>query len=160
SYLKIAILTELFAPSVGGQQARYAELSKILTSHGHSVYVYCIQSVPGTKQVELRDGTIIYRRPEAYRYEKPLLKAFRRTPSAVLKYALWCRTINPDDFDCFIFNQWPIAHILLSPDSVRSKAVIDWCEYRNSTLFRLLQKYLPRLAARNMANSIALRSTL
>ena len=158
--MKIAILTELFPPSIGGQEVRYAEISKALTARGHSVHVYCIQSVPGTKAEEVVDRTVIHRHPEAYGYQQPLLSVLRRSPSTVLKYALWCRSIDPEAFDCFIFNQWPIAHILLAPRSMRARSVIDWCEYRDGILFGLFQRYVPRLVSSNMANSVTLQHKL
>ena len=158
--MRIAILTELFPPSIGGQEVRYAEISKVLTGRGHSVHVYCIQSTPGSAQEEVIDGAFIHRYPRAFGYQQPVLPAFRRSPSAVLRYALWCRSIPAKDFDFFIFNQWPLAHILLAPRSIRSKAVIDWCEYRKGTLLALLQKYLPRRVSRNIANSVALKTAL
>lgn len=129
----------------------------MLTARGHCVHIYCIGNIPGTIQEEIVDGTVIHRYPQAYGYRQPLLKIFRRSPSAVLKYALSCRSIDPGDFDCFIFNQWPLAHILLAPPSVRTKAAIDWCEYRNGALFGFFQKYLPRLTSGNVANSLALK---
>ncbi len=131
-----------------------------MTARGHSVDVYCIQNSPGTKELETVEGAVVHRYPQCYGYQEPFLKILRRSPIAVLKYALWCRRIDPDDFDCFIFNQWPIAHILLAPASIRGKAIIDWCEYRNGALFGILQKYLPRLSANNIANSVALKYAL
>ncbi len=135
-------------------------MSKALTARGHSVHVYCIRSFPGSKAEEIVDGIFIHRHPKAYGYQQPVLSVLRRSPFAILKYALWCRSIDPKAFDCFIFNQWPIAHILMAPRSMRAKAVIDWCEYRDGALFSFLQKYLPRLASHNMANSVGLQYKL
>lgn len=143
---------------MGGQEVRYAEISKALTAHGHSVHVYCVQNVSGTSAEEIVDGTMVHRYPEAYRYRQPLLRKLRRSPTAVLKYALWCSRIDAVTFDCFVFNQWPLAHVLLAPRRIRDKAVIDWCEYRKGTLIGSFQKYLPRLAAANITNSVALRN--
>lgn len=157
--MRIAILTELFPPSIGGQEVRYAEIAKVLADRGHSVHIYCIQNIPQTCQQEVVNGIVIHRYPEAYEYRQPRLKALRRSPSAVLKYALWCRKIDPDAFDCFIFNQWPIAHLLLAPGSIRSKAVTDWCEFRNGAVFGLLQRSLLRLSASNITNSFALKQS-
>jgi glycosyltransferase involved in cell wall biosynthesis len=103
---------------------------------------------------------VIHRDPEAYGYQRPFFSLLRRSPSAVLKYALVCRGIDPKAFDCFIFNQWPIAHTLMAPRAMRAKSVIDWCEYRDGALFSFLQKYLPRLAPTNMANSVGLQHKL
>lgn len=160
SDLKIAILTELFPPSVGGQEIRFAEISRVLTSYGHSVHIFCIRNVPGTPSEEVLEDIAIHRHPEAYSYQQPAFKWLRRRPFAVLNYALWCRRIDPSSFDLFIFNQWPLAHILLAHRAMRAKSVIDWCEFRSGWLFALLQTNLPRLVSGNLANSIALKERL
>lgn len=158
--MNIAILTELFSPSVGGQEVRYAEISRALTARGHSVHVYCIQDIPGSKAEETDHGAVIHRYPEAYDYRQPILRVLRRSPLAVLRYALWCRDIDPGAFDFVIFNQWPLAHIFMAPRSIRSKAAIDWCEYRSGRLFDLLQRYLPRMVSANITNSPGLKRAL
>ncbi|MFZ0706545.1 MAG: glycosyltransferase family 4 protein [Candidatus Korobacteraceae bacterium] len=158
--MKIAILTELFLPSVGGQEVRYAEISQVLTAHGHSVEVYCIHTDRGSEAEGIIDGAVVHRHPQAYGYLQPILRILRRRPLAVLRFALRCRSIDPKAFDCFVFNQWPIAHIFMAPRAMRAKAFIDWCEYRDGLTFGFLQKHLPRLTAANVANSIALQRDL
>ena len=158
--MKIAILTELFPPSIGGQEFRYAEIAHALRARGHSVHVYCIRSVPGTRAEEVVDEGTVHRYPDSYSYQRPLLRTLRRRPFAVLKYALRCRGIDPEAFDLFIFNQWPIAHVLMAPRAIRKKAIIDWCEYRRGTGFGFVQKYMPRLVTGNVANSEALADEL
>jgi glycosyltransferase involved in cell wall biosynthesis len=158
--VKIAIITELFLPSIGGQELRLAELAEVLTGLGHSVDVFCIQNMPETESEEVRGEIRIHRRPRDPNYQQPGFKWFRRRPFSVLAYALWCRQIDPSSFDFFILNEWPLAHIALARRELRSKAVIDWCEFRNGTLFWLIQKYVPRLTARNMANSVSVKCKL
>jgi glycosyltransferase involved in cell wall biosynthesis len=158
--LKIAILTELFPPSVGGQEIRFAEISRVLTRYGHSVHIFCIQNIPGTPSEEVLENVVIHRYPEAYDYQQPAFEWTRRRPFVVLSYALRCRRIDPSSFDLFIFNQWPLAHILLARPATRAKSVIDWCEFRSGPLFAFLQTNLPRLVYRNLANSMALKEQL
>jgi glycosyltransferase involved in cell wall biosynthesis len=75
-----------------------------------------------------------------------------------LRYALWCHSIPPDRFDLFLFNQWPLLHVVFAPSSIRSKAAIDWCEFRKGSLFSIVQRYLPKLVHKNIANSRALKA--
>jgi glycosyltransferase involved in cell wall biosynthesis len=158
--LKIAILTELFPPSVGGQEIRFAEISRVLTHHGHSVHVFCIRNIPGTPTEEVSENVAIHRYPAAYDYQLPTFKWMRRRPFVVLSYALWCRRIDPRSFDLFIFNQWPLAHIVLARPAMRSRSVIDWCEFRGGSLFAFLQRRLPRLVSDNLANNMGLKERL
>ncbi len=160
SRLKIAILTELFPPSVGGQEARFAEISQVLTRRGHSVHVFCIRNVAASQAEEVRDDVVIHRYPEAYDYQQPFFKWLRRRPSTVLRYALWCRHIDASSFDVFILNQWPLAHILLARPSMRAKSVIDWCEFRDGAIFAFVQRSLPRMVSGNIANNISLARRL
>jgi len=158
--VRIAIFTELFPPSIGGQEVRFAGMADVLTRRGHSVEVFCNRNVPGSEANEVRGGLTIHRYPTAYDYQQPALKWLRRRPYPLLRYALWCRSINSDAFDFFIFNQWPLAHVLLAPRAIRCKAAIDWCEFREGALFALLQKYFPRLVFKNVANTIALKERM
>ncbi len=158
--MRVAILTELFPPSIGGQEIRLAEISQELVRRGHSVHVFSVLATPGSQPEETIDGIVIHRYPEAYNYRQPSLKWLRRQPFVVLKYALRCRRIDANAFDLLILNQWPLAHICLAPASIRSKSVIDWCEFREGALFDFIQRKLPRMAAGNMANSIALKHQL
>lgn len=155
--MRIAILTELYPPSVGGQEIRFAEIAEVLIRHGHSVDIFCNHNIPGSEPEEIVGSLSIHRSPTTYSYQNSAINWFRRDPLSVLRYAIRCRHIPPEAFDLFIFNQWPLAHILLASRKVRAKAVIDWCEFRNGLLFAILQKYLPRLAFRNIANSLPLK---
>jgi glycosyltransferase involved in cell wall biosynthesis len=158
--VRIALLTELFSPSIGGQEIRYAEMTEALARRGHSVEVFCLRNEPGREITEAQGNVTVHRYPTAYDYQRPMLKWLRRRPYPLLRYAVWCRDIDSQAFDIFIFNQWPLAHIALAPRAIRCKAVIDWCEFRQDTLFLLLQKYFPRMVFRNIANSTALREQM
>ncbi len=158
--MRIAILTELFPPSVGGQEIRFAGMAEVLTRRGHSVEVFCNRNIPGSEANEVLGNLIIHRHPTAYDYQQPVLKWLRRRPYPLFRYAAWCRNIDSEAFDFFIFNQWPLAHVLLAPRAIRCKAVIDWCEFRKGALFALLQRYFPRLVFKNMANTVALKEQM
>jgi len=157
--MRIAILTELFPPSIGGQEIRFAELAQALVQRGHSVEVFCIQNVPGTPQEETVTNVKIHRFPEAFNYQSPTLGQLRRRLLPLLRYALWCRDI-PGDFDFVVFNEWPLVHVMLARPSIRSKAAVDWCESRDGMLFSLVQRYLPRMVRKNIANTAALKAKL
>ena len=139
---------------------RYADLSRALARRGHSVDIFCILSEVGSAREEVVGNIRIHRYPAALEYRTPAFKAVRRRPLPLLRYAHWCRSIPADKFDFILFNQWPLAHIVLAPRSIRAKAAIDWCEFRTGSLFLLLQAYLPRLVPRNVANSLPLKTRL
>jgi glycosyltransferase involved in cell wall biosynthesis len=72
----------------------------------------------------------------------------------MMQYAFAARRlVKTHDFDAIFLNQWPLLHILALPRRYRARAVIDWCEVRNSLIFRFLQRLLPRLVAGNTAVS-------
>ena len=158
--MRIAIFTELFPPSIGGQEIRFAGIADELARRGHSVEVFCNRNVPGSETSEVHGNLTIHRHPTAYDYQRPALKWLRRRPYPLLRYAVWCRGIDSNAFDFFIFNQWPLAHVLLAPRAIRCKAIIDWCEFRRGALFALLQKYFPRMVFKNVANTIALKARM
>ncbi len=135
-------------------------MAEALARRGHWVEVFCNRNVPGSEIVEVHGNLTIHRYPTAYDYQRPMLKWLRRRPYPLLRYAAWCRDIDSEAFDFFIFNQWPLAHIALAPRAIRRKAVIDWCEFRKGTLFAVLQRYFPRLVFKNIANSAALKGQM
>ena len=55
--MNIGFFTELFPPSVGGQQQRFAELANLLAMQGHQVTVMCIRDlVDSPAQEKLANG--------------------------------------------------------------------------------------------------------
>jgi glycosyltransferase involved in cell wall biosynthesis len=159
--LRIAIMTELYLPHIGGQEMRYAELAQALLQAGHSVNVFAIRHARELLHKETVRGVRIWRYPLAVNYEKPLFKSLRRAQIPLCQYALWVRRhIRHEDYDLLLFNQWPLAHIVAATSAVRRKAVIDWCELRDGKILSFVQRMLPKLVAANIAVSTSIASRL
>jgi len=155
--MKIAIFTECYPPSVGGQEIRFAEMAQVMIRRGHSVDVFCVRNMRDSSSAESVDGVAVHRYPEAFNYQQPLIKALKRRPWVVMQYAYWCRKQAREHFDLCLYNQWPLAHIFLAPSEVRSKAIADWCEVREGWVFGAIQRALPKMTAMNMAVSQAVK---
>ena len=149
--MKICFLTELFPPSMGGQQQRFGELARLLAMQGHQVTVLCIRdSTEAPAEEELANGVVVLRRPSLPGYQKPLGGWLPRSPLGMLRYALAARRLTrARAFDAIFLNQWPLLHILALSRRDRDRSVVDWCEIRHSRFFRLVQSVLPRLVAAN-----------
>jgi len=153
--VRICFLTELFPPSVGGQQQRFAELANLLAMQGHQVTVMCIRDTTDAAAEEtLANGVAVIRRPTLLHYNKPLRGLLPRAPLGMLRYALAARRLTQEqEFDAIFLNQWPLLHILALSRRDRARSTIDWCEIRHSSTFQLIQNLLPRLVAANTAVS-------
>jgi glycosyltransferase involved in cell wall biosynthesis len=153
--MKVAFLTELFPPSVGGQEQRFAALADSLAMRGHQVTVMCIRhSAAAAVQEKLASGVDVIRKPALPHYYKPFRGLLPRSPLGMLRYALAARRFTrAQDFDTIFLNQWPLLHILALSRRNRACAIVDWCEIRHSKIFQIIQKILPRLVAANTAVS-------
>jgi glycosyltransferase involved in cell wall biosynthesis len=153
--VNIGFLTELFPPSVGGQQQRFAELANLLAMQGHQVTVMCIRDLAEAPAEEkLANGVSVIRRPRLQRYEKPFGGLLPRSPLGMVRYALAARRLaHAHKFDAIFLNQWPLFHILALSRRDRKRAIIDWCEIRQSKTFQVVQNVLPKLVAANTAVS-------
>jgi len=159
--MRIGIITELFSPSIGGQEIRFAELSQVLVSRGHAVDIYCIGHQRGLPRTERIGGAVVHRGPYDPAYTRPFIRALKRAPWTVVRYALWARrAVRGTDFDLLIYNQWPYLHILLARCAARRTAVIDWCEVRGGWPYRLAQSLLPPRVALNMAVSPSVQGSI
>ncbi len=151
--MRIAIFTELYLPSIGGQEIRYAQLAESLVVSGHEVAVFCIGHSADLAPEEVTNGVHIKRHPISSNYKTPRIKILRRSPVPLLRFAIWCRSMARGEFDLLIFNQWPLAHVALAPGCARKSALLDWCEVRHGFPYGLLQRLLPRMTKWNMAVS-------
>jgi glycosyltransferase involved in cell wall biosynthesis len=152
--MRIGIFSELYLPSIGGQEIRYAELAESLIQLGHTVDVFTIRLSAEVPEREVISGVSVARFPLAENYRKPFIKALRRSVFPLLAYSLWVRQVaQADKYDLMIFNQWPLAHIALAKKRARAKSVLDWCEVRGDFVNRFSMKWLPKLPARNIAVS-------
>lgn len=152
--MNIAIFTEAYPPSVGGQEIRFAEIAELLVEMGHNVSVFCIGHSRVLRQSENINGVQILRFPLTDHYKRSYGTPFRRNPFVLIRYALWCRRVaRRYAFEVCIFNQWPLLHVILASKDIRRRSLIDWCEIRNGWLFYLIQRTLPQYVAANIAVS-------
>jgi glycosyltransferase involved in cell wall biosynthesis len=150
--LKIALVTELFTPSVGGQQTRFEQLALAIAAEGHDVTVICTRNVAEAAPMEVSGGIRILRGPMLPRYEWTAAKRLQRSPIGVLRFAFEARRqLRAGDFDVAYFNQWPYLHVLIAPRKLRRCSGIDWCEFRSGLIHRVFQWILPRRVAFNAA---------
>jgi glycosyltransferase involved in cell wall biosynthesis len=152
--MRIAIFTELYAPSIGGQEKFFAGLGRALLRRGHQVDVYCIAHEEGLPKRESLGGITVNRFPTAPHYKTPRFKAMRRDWVAIGRFAWHVRTIaKKREHDFYLLNQWPLLHVLALPGPAKRKALLHWCETRNSPFFKAVQKMLPGRVGLNAAIS-------
>lgn len=151
--MRVAMLTELFPPHVGGQEVRFRELARSLVERGHGVEVYCVRHDASLSEEDVDAGIKVHRYPLAATYQKSRIPGLPRSVSSVAKFSWWCRTVAKERrHDVYVCNQWPLLHIALLPGHARHRTLADWCETRGG-VYRFWQRALPRLVARNMAVS-------
>jgi glycosyltransferase involved in cell wall biosynthesis len=148
--LKVALVTELYPPSIGGQQTRFENLARGLTELGDSVTVLCIDSEESSRSFEVRDGVTVIRAPRITRYERSGVLGIDRSAFGMLRFGARARKeLKRREFDAIYFNQWPYLHIALATRRARRSAGIDWCEVRGGPIHGLFQRILPRTVAFN-----------
>lgn len=152
--MRIAILTELYAPSVGGQELFFAGLAETLKARGHSVDVYAIGHEDDLAAQEALNGIQVHRAPVMANYKKPRWAWAKRNWGAIFRYAWHVRQVAiKQDYDFYLLNQWPLLHALALPAKARRKAMLHWCEIRTGRFYRAIQKYLPKVVGFNAAIS-------
>lgn len=159
--MRIAILTELYAPSVGGQELFFAGLAQTLKARGHSVDVYAIGHEEDVAADEVVDGIPVHRAPIMANYKKPRWAWAKRNWGAIFRYAWHVRQVaKREDYDFYLLNQWPLLHALALPAKARRKAMLHWCEIRTGRFYRAIQKYLPKVVGFNAAISDTVGQTI
>jgi glycosyltransferase involved in cell wall biosynthesis len=152
--MKIAIFTELYSPSIGGQEAFFKGLGEALQRRGHTIDVYCIGHEAGLSPNETIDGISVNRFPIAANYKAPAFSAMRRDWRQIARFALRTRQIaKSGQHDFYLLNQWPLLHVLTLPRRARASTLLHWCEVRNSWFYKLAQTLLPKRVAMNGAIS-------
>lgn len=159
--MRYAFLTELYLPSVGGQETRFAALAEELVRRGHDVSVVCIGHCRDLPAHETINGVAVHRVSWSSRYTRPRIPGLPRPPLAILRYALavrrWCKHTT---VDVTVLNQWPYLHAVALPRDRRRHAIIDWCEVRESFVYRQAQAHLPGLVRGNFALNRAIADRL
>jgi glycosyltransferase involved in cell wall biosynthesis len=156
--MKIAVLTELFHPHVGGCERRYLEIGRRLAARGHEIHVYTIQYDARLAKTEQVDGITIHR----YAYSKSYISQDSfRSLGGILKYSLASFThLKGSKFDLYYSNQWPMLHSLCVKP-IAKPLIQEWCEvWDNPLKVTLMQKLLRNVGDYNVAVSEFTRQRL
>jgi glycosyltransferase involved in cell wall biosynthesis len=142
--MKIAFVTELFAPSVGGQEVRFEELGAELVKRGVEVNLYTLRHDLSSPRDEVRGGMAVHRITDCAGYKHPRL---RRHPWGILKFtwALRQRLAELQSHDAVVFNIWPVLPPLVLGRALRGKAVVDVCETRSGRFWHWIYQRLADL---------------
>ncbi|KRE33797.1 glycosyl transferase [Mycobacterium sp. Soil538] len=150
--MRFAFMTELYAPSVGGQEVFFQELGEALVRRGHTVDTYCIAHVDGLPDVEVVNGVTVHREANSGRYKAPRFKVLRRHWSDIAKYSARIRRVAAQgEHDFYLLNEWPLMHVLALPGKVRPRSAVHWCEIREDPVLRTVQARFPKLVGSNFA---------
>ncbi|WP_193046563.1 glycosyltransferase family 4 protein [Mycolicibacterium baixiangningiae] len=161
SALRFGFLTELYHPSVGGQEVFFQELAEAMVRRGHHVDVHCIGHQPGLADTEVVNGVHVRRHPNGGHYKTPKLADMRRNWSDIVKYSAGVRRLATwNRYDFFLLNQWPLMHVPALPAAVKSRSAVHWCEIREDRLLRVLQAQLPKRVGMNFAVSEAVAASI
>jgi glycosyltransferase involved in cell wall biosynthesis len=156
--LRIAFLTELFHPHVGGCERRFLEIGKRLISRGHKVHVFTKCFHYSLRRRELVDGIVVHR----YAYSRNYVSGNGfRSLGGVLKYSLaTLAKLAGENFDVYYSNEWPMLHSLLAKP-VASPLVQEWCEvWTDSRMMAILQRLLMKSGDYHVAVSEFTRQRL
>jgi glycosyltransferase involved in cell wall biosynthesis len=152
--MRLAFVTELYAPSVGGQETRFRSLAEALVGAGHEVEVLCIGHRRDLAPIEVIGGVTVRRHPLVDGYHDSRfgpMSSVVRLATVRLPFAWWTRrTLTSGGFDAILYNQYPIVHVLLAPRAARRRAAVDWCEVREGMVHGLSRRILPRMVAANL----------
>jgi len=152
--LRLAFLTELYYPNIGGQEVFFQELAEAMVRRGHHVDIYCISHQPGLAGEEVINDVTVHRYPNGGRYKKPRIRALRRNWTDILKYSAAVRRLpSKRNYDFFLMNEWPLMHVLALPKHARLRSAIHWCEIREDPLLRTIQARFPKRVGMNFAVS-------
>lgn len=142
--MRLAFVTELFHPSIGGQEVRFEELGQELVRRGHSVDLFTIRFDPSTPEREERGGVVVHRLASSPRYKS---SRFRRNPLDILRFtwALWKRRGTLGDYDAVVFNIWPILPQFALGPVLKGRAVVDICETRGGFFWWAVYRGIARI---------------
>ena len=160
---RLLIVTELFHPSMGGQEVRYLELGGLFVRNGWSVDVVTIgfDTSPAEEKIQgmhvrrllFTDG---YRRPDA---------KLRRDPVAICKFAFQVRKhLRENRYDVVMFNLWPLLpqmiHGIPKAWAKDTVTLVDWCEHRSGSFWNAMNTLQSRSTPKHISVSEGLKRLL
>lgn len=150
--LRLAFLTELYHPHIGGQEVFFQELAEALVRRGHAVDVFCITHDAALPAAEWINGVHVHRTQGSGVYPKPVIPALRRNWSDIFRYSAAVRRVAATGgYDFHLLNQWPLFHVPALSRRARARSAIHWCEVRTADPVLVLQRVFPRMVATNFA---------
>ncbi|MBY0425466.1 MAG: glycosyltransferase family 4 protein [Cytophagales bacterium] len=156
--MKIALVTELYPPSTGGQEIRFKELAEEFTMQGHQVLVFTIghkNTLPPTESI---NGVQINRIIFDDTYIQSGVKG--RKNSTIIKFTFALKPHLDANFDLVIFNQWPLLPSILSSFLISTKKTItcvDFVEFRSGSIYSFINYLIFRTTHKIacISNSVA-----
>ncbi len=154
----VSIVTELYEPSVGGQESRFARFAEALAGRGREVTVYTTDPTGGTlpRQSEVK-GVRVNRYVTLTDYVRngsrgwaPLLAYWRATRRLL-------RELVPRPGSVWV-NEMPVVHLLGTSEA--PNLVVDWCEYPTYWMVNLPARRLMKGIRRGTAVSEAVAGHL
>jgi hypothetical protein len=154
---RVYIVSELFHPSVGGQEIRYLELGQHLIASGVPVTVLTIDhrgDLPTSEDVAGISVRRVVRSPGYKGWGK-----LRRNPFAIYRFTQEVRKILQNDRPNFvIFNQWPILPSWYGRDFA-CPTIVDICEFRSGAFWKFIERRMLLGCHQVMTVSTTLEST-
>lgn len=160
---RLLIVTELFHPSVGGQEVRYLELGGLFARNGWIVEVVTI-GFDASPAFEIIDGIAVHRLVHTDKYKRPGAK-LRRDPGAIWRFSFKVRKhLRENRYDAVIFNLWPLLPQVVctipKPWASDTVTLIDWCEHRSGRFWNAMNHLQSRSTPKHISVSEGLKTLL
>ena len=139
--MRIVIVTELYSPSVGGQEIRYQELAPHLIAAGHTVEVVTIDHKGGLPTDEVMEGVRVRRLVADPNYKSG--KFGRRVPTVIKFTQALLADASIRDADILIANQWPVLPGIFGK-RLSKNTIVDICEFRSGKMWDFLELKMMR----------------
>ena len=138
----VALITELFRPSVGGQEYRFEQFAHGLAHKGCRVDVYTLDYTGGQLPAEERpDGYTVIRHARIPDY----LRSGNRSLTGLVRYSKAASSLVSSlqsQYDAILINEMPLLHLLrIKPTS---RMIVDWCEFPTDIRAQLLAIWAAR----------------
>jgi glycosyltransferase involved in cell wall biosynthesis len=156
---RLVIVTELFYPSVGGQEVRYLEWSKVFIEQNWDVTVLTIDHLGTLPKFEKVRGVNVHRLLANNNY----IKKESFFPRDIITIGKFTWSVNSflkqNNADVVIFNQWPIfPQIMISKK--KFIGIHDWCELRSGRVWNIIQKLMVITSTVHLTVGTGLKSKL
>lgn len=140
--MRVAIVTELFHPSVGGQEIRYQELAEHLVANDVETTIICIDHQGDLPKTECYKGANVVRIVSDAHYKTGKRSKVSRNPKTILRFTRQAiRYVRQSKPDAVLINQWPILPAVFGK-RMKTRTVVDICEFRSGTHWDILERWM------------------